>query len=314
MSEPDRVSISSDAACPLLVVGSVAFDDIITPTTEGKRILGGSASYASLAGSYFAPTRLVGVVGNDFDSDFISRLEKRGIDLEGLQVDRSGPTFFWRGRYHEAFSRRDTLEIQLNVFEHFQPHLPEAYRKTPYAMLGNIQPELLIHVLDQLSDEAFTIADTIDLWIETRRDALLELIKRIDCFVINDEEAEMLTGEANIFAAGRKLLSMGPRCAIIKKGAHGAVLFHPDGRFILPAFPVEELADPTGAGDSFAGAFIGYLAAVNDVSLPTLKQAIIYATATASLTVEAFSCDRLEAAGAAEIDSRVATIRELITP
>ena len=311
---PDKVSLAAKSSEPVLVVGSVAYDNIITPRMKGTRILGGSASYACLAASYFTNPRLVGVVGNDFDPAFIERLRNRGICLEGLHCDESGPTFFWEGRYHENFNRRDTIEIHLNVFEKFRPNLPESYKPTPFVLLGNIDPELQLHVCEQLTkDNAFILADTIDLWIETKRDELLELLKRINCFVLNDNEADLLTGESNLISAGWKLLKMGPETVIIKKGEHGAYLFHPEGLFTLPAYPVTNLQDPTGAGDAFAGAFLGYLAAVNDISFISYKQAMAYATVTASLTVEAFSCDSLESAGAEAIENRYAELLEIIS-
>ncbi len=302
----------------VLVVGSVAYDDIITPRASGERILGGSASYAALAASYFAPTRLVGVVGHDFAPHDMARLKARGIDLDGLQVDPSGPTFHWKGRYHENFNRRDTLEIHLNVFERFRPHLPENYRKSEYALLGNIHPGLQKHVRGSLHKNVFAAADTIDLWIKTTHEELLALLKELDLFVINDTEAEILTGESNIIRAGHALRAKGPRIIIIKKGEHGAYLFHPDGLFALPAYPVVDLHDPTGAGDSFAGALLGALAiqtGANKPPQPTfnqIKEAMVFATVVASLTVEAFSCDRLESAGVAEIESRANMLRQMV--
>lgn len=310
----ETLKVSEKEAQPVLIVGSVAFDNITTPYAEGERILGGSASYASLAASYLAPVRMVGVVGNDFEPKFIQRLENRGIDLKGLQRDESGPTFFWSGRYHENFNRRDTLEIQLNVFEKFRPELPASYQDTPYVMLGNIHPGLQQHVLEELTHESpYVIADTIDLWIKTERDAFDELINKVDLLVINDQESELMTDEKNIILAGRKLLADGPKSLIIKKGEHGAYLFHKRGLFALPSYPVTELRDPTGAGDSFAGALLGYLAAVDDTSFESLRKAMLYATATASLTVEAFSCDRLESAGVEAISARVEDLREMIS-
>lgn len=308
----DMLKLSNNNASPVLVVGSVAFDNIITPMDKGDRILGGSASYASLAASYFAPTRLVGVVGTDFGDEYIARLQKRDIDLEGLQRDNSGPTFFWKGKYHENFSSRETLDIQLNVFEKFEPKLPPRYQDTPYVMLGNIHPSLQLHVLEQMTRRAFVVADTIDLWIQTSHAGLLDVIKKVDLLVINDSEAALLTGESNVILAGRDLLKRGPRYIIIKKGEHGAVLFHDNSLFALPAYPVTDLRDPTGAGDSFAGALLGYLAATNDTGLDGIKRAMVYATATASLTVEAFSCDRLESAGAEAIKSRHSDLLEII--
>jgi len=302
----------------VLVVGSVAYDDIITPYASGERILGGSASYAALAASYFAPTRLVGVVGHDFAPHDLARLRARDIDLAGLQVDESGPTFHWKGKYHENFNRRDTLEIHLNVFERFRPQLPEIYKQSEYALLGNIHPALQRHVRGALGKHVFAAADTIDLWIKTTHEELLALLKELDLFVINDTEAEILTGEVNLIRAGHALRAKGPRIVIIKKGEHGAYLFHPDGLFALPAYPVVELNDPTGAGDSFAGALLGALAIQTGTGKPAtptfqqLKEAMVYATVVASLTVEAFSCDRLESAGVAEIQKRAEQLREMV--
>jgi sugar/nucleoside kinase (ribokinase family) len=316
----DLLRLGPQPAAPaaVLVVGSVAYDNIITPRASGERILGGSASYAALAASFFAPTRLVGVVGHDFAPRDIERLRARGIDLEGLQVDKSGPTFEWKGKYHENFNRRDTLEINLNVFERFRPQLPDAYQHSEYALLGNIHPALQLHVRKGLRPQVFAAADTIDLWIETTREELLAVLRAIDLFVINDSEAGILTGESNLIRAGQALRKLGPKYIIIKKGEHGAYLFHPDGMFALPAYPVLELHDPTGAGDSFAGALLGALATLTgagNAAKPTFaqfKQAMIFATVVASLTVESFSCDRLEAAGIAEIQKRADDLRKLV--
>ncbi len=309
----DRISITNEPPKPTLVVGSVGLDDIITPYMKGERILGGSASYASLAASYYAPVQMVGVVGNDFNDALVQRLERRGIDLEGLKRDQSGPTFYWKGEYQENFNHRETLDIRLNVFEKFRPDLPESYKHTNYVMLGNIEPDLQLHVLNQLNSNAFIIADTIELWIETRREDFISLAKRVDCLVIDDSEAKLLTEEINAIEAGRKLLVLGTKMAIMTRGEHGAYLFHPDGIFAMPAYPVTELQDPTGAGDSFAGALLGYLAAADRTDFDTLKQAMLYATVTASFTVESFSCDSLESAGSAKIKERYHELVRMIS-
>jgi cytidine kinase len=297
----------------VLVVGSIAYDDISTPTKSGERLLGGSASYASIAASYYTSCRLVGVVGQDFSNDDISRFKARGICLDGLKIDKTAPTFYWKGKYHENYNKRDTLAIELNAFEKFNPDLPQSYKNTPYVMLGNISPELQHRVCDQLNNKSFVLADTINLWIDTAYNELLALLKRIDCFVINDDEATQITQETNLIKAGKKLIELGPKMAIIKKGEHGAYLFHPEGIFSIPAYPVIYLEDPTGAGDSFAGALIGYLASVNSSSFASIKQAMIYATVTASLTVEAFSCNRLESAGINAIKARYKELVKMIT-
>lgn len=305
--------MSTPSAQPVLIVGSVAFDQITTPTAESGRVLGGSATYASIAASYLAPVNLVGVVGNDFGEAEINRLKAHPIDLGGLQIDASGDTFFWSGIYGENFASRETTETQLNVFEHFSPNLPEAYRSTPYVLLGNIHPDLQHKVLDQVIGQPFVAADTMNLWIDISKDELLRLLPRIELFVVNDDEARMLTTESNLILAGRKLLEMGPQIVVIKKGEHGSVLFHPDGLFAFPAYPVTRVEDPTGAGDSYLGALVGSLAAEDDTGFAALKRAIVRATATASLTVESFSCDRLEEAGRQIIDDRCAELRRLVT-
>jgi len=294
----------SASASPVLVVGSIAFDNIHTATEQVQGLLGGSASYAAIASSYFAPTRLVGVVGGDFTDDYVKRFSSRDIDLTGLQRQPDGKTFFWAGRYEENFSRCTTLEIDLNVFADFQPHLPGAYRQSPFVVLGNIQPSLQIHVLDQLDGPSFVVADTRDLWIEMARADLLKLLPRLDMLLINDSEAQMLSKELNLIRAGQALLALGSKMVVIKKGEHGSLLFHKEGLFAFPAFPVTDLQDTTGAGDSYLGALVGHLAAAGRTDLPTLKHAIAYATATASLTVEAFGCNKLESAGRETINDR----------
>lgn len=312
MTSPTRIKNKGRVPDAVLVVGSVAYDSITTPHGSGERILGGSAAFACLAASYFAPPRIVGVVGHDFRDRDRKKLAKRGIDLDGLLTDSSGRTFFWRGRYHENYNRRDTEDLQLNVFEKFAPRLPEAHRATPYVMLGNIRPDLQLEVLNQLTAPQFVLVDTIDIWIETQRDKLLEVMRRADLTVINDTESMKLTGEPNVIVAGRHLRKHGCKIVIIKKGEHGAVLFHEDGMFALPAYPVTELRDPTGAGDSFAGALLGYLASAGTTDFATLKQAMVYGTAVASLTVEAFSTDRLAKAGCREIRNRRKELLKLI--
>lgn len=310
----ERVQISESAAEPVLIVGSVGYDDIETPFSKDKRILGGSASYACLAASYFAPTRMIAVVGNDFDPGDRERLTRRGIDIEGLQVDESGPTFTWSGKYLKNFNQRETLDIRLNVFENFKPVLPESQKDSRFVLLGNIHPGLQSHVLDQLeAADTFVAADTIDLWINIEKQAFLDLLKRIDFLVINDSESALLTGESNIIKAGEALRQLGPDKVVIKKGEHGAYFFYDGGLFALPAYPVTELRDPTGAGDTFLGAALGTLAALNKTDVSSIKTALLYGTAVASLTVEAFSCKRLESGGVAVIEERVNRLREMIS-
>jgi len=301
---PTRIKAPGRTADPVLVIGSIAYDNIITPHATGENILGGSAAYASLAASYFAPPQLVGVVGHDFKKRDRQKLLRRGIDLSGLTTDESGKTFTWKGRYHENYNRRDTENLQLNVFEKFHPHLNAQHQVVPYVLLGNIRPSLQLAVLAQLTAPRFIVTDTIDIWIETQSEALKEVIRKTDLLIINDTEAGKLTGETNVPIAGKRLLELGCRAAIIKKGEHGALLFHPEGLFALPAYPVTELRDPTGAGDSFAGALLGHLAATGKTDFATLRQAMIYGTVVASLTVEAFSTDRLTDTGCREIRRR----------
>ena len=289
---------------PVLIVGSVAYDTIVTPFSTGENILGGSASYACLACSYFTTPRLVSVVGNDFDPAYVERFKERGVDLGGLQIDPTGKSFSWTGEYSEGFRSRETKDIQLNVFESFQPSLPAAYKRSRYVMLGNINPELQSCVLDQLEGNPFVLANTIDLWINLKRGLLLDLLKRVSLFLLNEEEVVQLTGVNDVIEAGGKLLQMGPKMAIVTKGKQGALLFLPDGSFAVPAYPAVELRDPTGAGDSFAGSLIGYLASVGRSDPESLREALFYAAATASLTVEGFSCDRLETAGREAIEGR----------
>lgn len=310
----ERIQFNGTTPAPLLIIGSVAYDDVITPYGVGERILGGAAAYAAIAASYFTPTRLVGVVGQDFSEKDRKRLEKHDIDLEGLVVDPNGETFYWKGEYFEHFKRRETRELRLNVFEHFEPKLPDSYKDSRYILLGNIDPEIQIRVLDQVKTDSkpFVLADTIDFWISTKHTELLKLLKRIDLFVIDYSEALLLTQENNIIKAGRKLRELGPEVVIIKKGEHGSILFHPEGMFALPAYPVDEVRDPTGAGDSFAGSLMGYLAAHDKTDLATFKQAMAYANIVGGFTVEAFSCDRLESAGINAISERCEALKELV--
>ncbi len=302
------------SAKPALIIGSVAIDRVATPTAQSDNLLGGAASYASIASSYFAPTRLLGVVGGDFPKPFWKRLQKHGIDLSALQVDQEGQTFYWSGKYHENFSGRDTLEIRLNVFEKFSPLLNATLLDSPFVMLGAIMPALQNQVVDQFvaaKKKPYVLADTFDLWIHTTRAELEKLLRRLDLFVINEEESLLLTGERNLVLAGQHLRKMGPKSVVIKKGGHGSLLFHKDGYFSISAYPVTKFIDPTGAGDSYAGALIGYLASVNRSDFAALKKAVAYATAVSSLTVESFSVNRLSGAGRKAIDARLKELIEI---
>jgi len=288
----------------LLVVGSVAIDWVITPSAEREESVGGSATYFAMAASYFAPVRLVGVVGEDFPDAAVRDLEDRGVDLAGLEVVPDGLTFRWKGRYHENMKERDTLETHLNVFESFRPELPEPFRDSEYLFLANIQPELQLQVLDQIRSPKVVGLDTMNLWIDIARDALVEVLGRIDVLTINDEEAMQLSGEHNLVRAARAIRGMGPRSIVIKRGEHGALLFHEDELFAAPALPLDEVVDPTGAGDSFAGGLMGYLARRDGAGGDALRTAMICGSALASFSVQGFSYDRLRGLDLAGIQER----------
>ena len=294
----------------LLVFGSIAYDCIETPIAKEDYILGGSASYAALAASYYAPVKMAGIVGCDFKDSDIKRLEARNIDVSGLEHSQK-PTFFWRGRYHDNFNSRDTLDVQLNAFDGYSPKLADSCKKAQYVLLGNISPDHQRKVLDGISSPKFVVLDTMDLWINTALDSLKEMIKRVNLLIVNDSEAKALAQERNIICAGEKLSQMGVESVIIKTGEYGAMLFHKEGFFVIPAFPVKELHDPTGAGDSFVGALTGYLAGKDTCDFASLKQAMIYGAATASLTVESFSCYKLEQNGFDEVQRRADYIKKI---
>ncbi len=296
----------------VLIVGSVAYDGLETPFGKVDRILGGSASYISLASSYFSQhNRLVGVVGNDFAESDVQKLRNRDIDLTGLQFDPSGKTFFWAGRYHFDLNSRDTLDTQLNVFERFNPVIPDAYRSSDIVCLGNIQPSLQGRVLDQIEKPKLVVADTMNFWIEGAKAELLDTLKRVDVLIINDSEARELSGESNLIKASRAIRDMGPDRLIIKKGEHGALLFTDEGIFSAPAFPVLDLFDPTGAGDTFLGGFSGWLDRTGDLSDANFRRAVIFGTVMASFCVERFGPERLYDLDQSEIENRYTAIRML---
>ncbi|MCC7519045.1 MAG: sugar kinase [Verrucomicrobiae bacterium] len=287
----------------LLVVGSIGIDDVKTPREARKDLLGGSASYAAVAASYFAEPRLVGVVGEDFPGELRRIFQRRGVDLAGMQVE-PGRTFRWSGEYFHNMNERRTLSVALNVFERFRPDLPPSCREASYALLGNIAPSLQTHVLGQMRRPRFTMADTMDLWIRTARDDLLRLLKKVDAICMNDSEARELTGEPNLNRAGRALLRLGPSWAIVKKGEHGSLLFGKDAFFSTPAFPVEDVQDPTGAGDAFAGGFMGSVARQRRTDFATLQRAAAFGSVMAAFTVESFSLDRLCDLSSGDIKAR----------
>ena len=279
----------------LLVVGSLALDSVETPFDKVDDALGGSATYISLAASYFSgPIQLVGVVGSDYPQEYIDLLSKHNVDLEGLQIIEGGKTFRWGGKYHYDLNIRDTLFTDLNVFEKFDPVIPDNYKKSKYVCLGNIAPTLQLRVLEQMDNSQLVVCDTMNYWIEGMKDELVELLKRVNVLIINDSEARLLSNEPNLIKAAKLIREMGPEFLIIKKGEHGAMLFADDTIFSAPAYPMEMIYDPTGAGDSFAGGFIGYLYKTRDLSPENMKCAVIYGSAMASFCVEKFSTKALE--------------------
>ncbi len=295
----------------VLVVGSIALDTIKTPLEEHADLLGGSASYASVAASFFAPVNLVGIVGDDFPKEHVGLLKNRNIDLAGLQTV-PGKTFRWSGEYMWDLNTRETRSIELNVFETFSPELPAAYRATPIVLLANIAPGLQHHVLDQIESPKFIIADTMDLWIDIAKPELVSLLARVDMLILNDGEARQLTEETSLIRAGKKIQAMGPKYVAIKKGEHGCLLFGEGEFFSCPAYPLEDIHDPTGAGDTFAGGLAGYLARNGGhVTFNTLRAAVVLGSVLASYNVEQFSLERLKTVTTDEISSRLERFREL---
>ena len=296
----------------LLVVGSVALDSVETPFDKVEDALGGSATYISLAASYFSsPVELVGVVGDDFPKQYTEMLERHNVDLEGLQIIEGEKTFRWGGKYHYDLNVRDTLFTDLNAFENFNPVLPERYKKSRYICLGNIDPILQMRVLEQVSDPQFVVCDTMNLWINLMKPDLQRLLKQVHVFILNDSEARMLTEEPNLIKAAKLIRQMGPEILIIKKGEHGAMLFTKDTIFSAPAYPMEIIFDPTGAGDSFAGGFTGYLHKTMDLSPENIKRAVIYGSTMASFCVEKFSTKGLEDLSYLQIQDRFREFRKI---
>lgn len=287
----------------VLVVGTVAFDSVETPHASAERILGGSAAYFAMTASFFAPVQLVGVIGEDFPQEYLDLLSGRGVDLEGLKKEM-GDTFHWRGRYHEDMNVRDTLELHLNVLSGYVPHLPESYRDSQYVFLGNIDPTIQLKVLEQLTNSRLVACDTMDHWIQGSNAELQKVLRRVEILVINDSEARMLSGQHNIVKAARSILKMGPRVLLIKRGEYGVLQFTDSSVFATPAYPLEEVFDPTGAGDSFAGGFVGYLARTGDHSERGLRRAIAYGSVAASFAVEDFGLRRMIPLTLQEIEDR----------
>lgn len=301
----------SEPTSPLVVVGSVAIDWIITPTAEREESVGGAATYFAMAASYLCPVQLVGVVGGDFPSQPIADLRGRGVDLEGLQTIPDGETFRWKGRYRANMNERDTLDTQLGVFEGFDPRLPSRYRQSSYLFLANIVPALQLGVLDQIERPRLVGLDTMNLWIDVARDDLAKVMAKVDALMINEEEARQLSGEHNLVKAARAIRKMGPKSLVIKRGEYGALLFHEDDIFSAPALPLEDVVDPTGAGDAFAGGFMGYMARGVEPHGENLRTAMIYGSVLASFVVEGFSYDKLLHLDLARIQQRFEVFQRL---
>jgi len=294
----------------VLIVGSTALDSIKTPKAENPRLLGGSASHAAVAASFFSPVKLVGVVGEDFPKKYIGLYRRHKIDLEGLQI-LPGKTFHWSGEYELNMNNRRTLLTELGVFETFTPVLPEAHRHSQFVLLANIAPALQHHVLNQMQRPKFVVADTMDLWLNIALPDLLKLLKRLDGFVLNDSEAHQLTKEDNVFAALKKIHKLGPKYVIIKKGSHGSILSGPRGYFICPAYPLHRVVDPTGAGDSFVGGLMGWLATAKGSIEDNLRRAMIYGSVTASFCCEGFGLTKTTKTKRADIEKRVKELEKL---
>lgn len=295
----------------ILVVGSVAFDSVETPFGKADEVLGGSASYFSASASYFSGVKLVAVVGDDFPEEHAEKLTQTGVDIAGLKKVSGGKTFRWKGYYDYDLNQAHTLDTQLNVFSDFDPEIPEEYKDTPYVFLANIDPELQMKVLDQVKDPKLVACDTMNFWIEGKPDALRELLKRVDVAVINESEAREFADEPSLVKAARKILDDGPGTLIVKRGEYGALMFNGSSIFSAPAYPLEDIFDPTGAGDSFAGGLMGYLASTDDISEENIRRAIIYGSAMASFNVEAFSLERLTSLTTDDIQSRFNEFKQL---
>lgn len=302
------------AAKPVLVVGSLAFDSIATPAGKADRVLGGSANYFSLSAAFFTKVMTVGVVGDDFPADHLTWMGTRGVDVRGVQRV-PGKTFHWTGEYGKDLNEAITLSTQLNVFEHFDPQIPEEYKNAEYVFLGNIAPELQLSVLRQVRAPKFVALDSMNFWISGRRDALIEVLPKVQLLTINEGEAKMLGGNSNVVMAAEKILTMGPKVVVVKRGEYGAFLFTGKEIFAAPAVPIRRVTDPTGAGDTFAGGLVGYMAK-EDAGLDpkALRQAVLFGAVMASFTVEEFSIERLRKLTAAEINERHNLLLRTMTP
>lgn len=296
----------------LLIVGTVAFDAIETPFGKTDKILGGAATYIGLSASNFeVESAVVSVVGEDFPEEYLNLLKKNKVNIEGIEIVKGGKTFFWSGKYHNDLNTRDTLETQLNVLAEFNPVVPESYKDSEYVMLGNLHPLVQLSVLEQVNEPKLVVLDTMNFWMDNALEDLMKVIAKVDVITINDEEARQLSGEYSLVKAARKIEEMGPKYVVIKKGEHGALLFHKGEIFFAPALPLEEVFDPTGAGDTFAGGFIGYLAKTNDITFENMKSAIIYGSNLASFCVEKFGTERMQTLSGDQVNKRLGEFKKL---
>ncbi len=294
-----------------LVVGSIAFDTIKNIHGRKEKIVGGSSTYYAYAASIFENPKLVGVVGEDFPKEIIKEMSERGINTEGI-IKEKGKTFFWEGEYSDDFSERKTITTELNVFEHFDPIIPERFKKEKNIFLANIAPQLQKKVMERVGKNRYFVMDTMNLWINIAKKELLETIEKVQGIIINDEEAKMLTGEHYLFEAAKKIKKMGPEFVLIKKGEHGSMLFYDEKFYVLPPYPKEIVIDPTGAGDSYAGAFMGYLETVKSIDALSLKKAMVYGTIVSSFTIEDFGIERLRKLDKTEVENRLEEYKEMI--
>lgn len=299
----------------LLVVGTMAFDAIETPFGKSDRIIGGAATYIALSASHFVqPIKQISVVGGDFPQDELDQLKSRGVDLEGVQIKKDEKSFFWSGRYHLDMNERDTLDTQLNVLANFSPVVPDSYQDCAFVMLGNLVPAVQHSVLKQMKTKPkLVVMDTMNFWMDTAMPDLEAVLKDVDVLLLNDSEARQLSAQYSLTKAAKEIMNMGPRYVVVKKGEHGALLFHQDKVFVAPALPLEEVFDPTGAGDTFAGGFVGHLASTKDISFDNMKTAVIIGSAMASFCVEKFGTARIKEINRADINSRIGQFVDLVS-
>lgn len=299
----------------LLVVGTMAFDAIETPFGKSDRIIGGAATYIALSASHFVqPIKQISVVGGDFPQDELDQLKSRGVDLEGVQIKKDEKSFFWSGRYHLDMNERDTLDTQLNVLANFSPVVPDSYQDCAFVMLGNLVPAVQHSVLKQMKTKPkLVVMDTMNFWMDTAMPDLEAVLKDVDVLLLNDSEARQLSAQYSLTKAAKEIMNMGPRYVVVKKGEHGALLFHQDKVFVAPALPIEEVFDPTGAGDTFAGGFVGHLASTKDISFDNMKTAVIIGSAMASFCVEKFGTARIKEINRADINSRIGQFVDLVS-